>query len=90
MKLTTKEKKFMKELTIGTEKEIVRNRFGGDSIELKPEAVALYDFIIGAEFMLYTQQNLTNETIKEAEEKFFIAKDIFIKNWPNAYMILLD
>jgi len=32
-----------------TETETVRNRFGGNTADLSPREVALYDFILGAE-----------------------------------------
>lgn len=65
------------ELWIADEPEIVANRFSGQSVELCPEAVAVYDYAIGCEMMgQYTQLRK--------------ALDYFRKNWPSEYMVLLD
>lgn len=64
-------------LQIGTENEVVKNPFSGESIELCPEAVALYDLIKGAEMIA-----------DYANVETWLA--IFSRNWPEAYMILLD
>lgn len=84
IKLNKKERAFMNQLAIGTEKEIIRNRFGGNEVELCPEAVAVYDYLIGAEHCL--NQSYSEEGMKQ----FYLARDIFLKNWSDAYMILLD
>ena len=62
---------------IGTENEIVHNRFGGGSIELNPEEVACYDVIMGAEAM----------GLHKVMQKGI---DWFIKTNVKAYMTLLD
>jgi hypothetical protein len=83
--MTAKEKNALKGIRIGTENEIVRNRFSGVAVELTPEAVAIYDVIIGSEIWL--------NKFPEDEARynlFYTARDVFIKNWPDAYMILLD
>ena len=36
-------------LQVGTKPETVKNRFSGDAVELEPQAVAMYDAIMGAE-----------------------------------------
>ena len=36
---------------VGTEKEVVQNPYSGESCELEPDAVAVYDTIKGAELM---------------------------------------
>jgi len=55
----------------------VENRFGGASVMLEPEAVAVYDVIMGAERMgLY----------KEMQKGL----DWFRKNYPAEYLVLLD
>ena len=64
-------------LQVGTNSEVVKNRFSGDAVELEPQAVAMYDAIMGAEAMgLYDmmQEGLT----------------WFRKYHPKAYMTLLD
>jgi len=55
----------------------VTNRFGGDSVMLSPEAVAVYDVIIGAERL----------GLWEDMQK---GLDWFRTNYPNEYMVLLD
>lgn len=59
------------------ETETVTNRFGGDSAELTPREVALYDYIMGCERMsLWTQMQQ--------------ALTLFRKLNGDAYMTLLD
>jgi hypothetical protein len=64
-------------LTIGKEPETVRNPFSGETAVLCPEAVALYDFIKGAEHM-------------GGGEHLVEGLNMFRANWPEAYMTLLD
>lgn len=64
-------------LSVGSKPEIVKNRFSGEPVELEPEALAMYDAIIGAEALgLYkmVQEGLA----------------WFRENHPKAFMILLD
>ena len=55
----------------------VANRFTGDRITIPPDAVAVYDTIIGAERI--RDYNTMRKGL-----------DWFITNEPDAYMILLD
>jgi len=55
----------------------VANRFTGDRITIPPDAVAVYDTIIGAEII--RDYNTMRKGL-----------DWFIDNEPDAYMILLD
>ncbi len=71
------EQKLFDGLTIGTKPETVKNPFSGESIELCPAAVALYDLIKGAE-MIGDYRNVETGLA------------IFGRNWPEEYMILLD
>ena len=69
--------KSFKGLSVGSKPEIVKNRFSGDAVELEPQAVAMYDAIIGAEAMgLY---NMVQDGLSW-----------FRENHPKAFMILLD
>jgi len=77
MQITEEEKKLIDGLQVGTESEVVKNPYSGDSIELCPEAVALYDLVKGAEM-------LGDYRTVEA------GLGIFGRNWPDAYMVLLD
>ena len=64
-------------LSVGANPEVVQNRFSGESVELDPVAVAMYDAIMGAERLhLYDmmQEGLT----------------WFRKYHPKAFMTLLD
>jgi len=59
------------------EPQEVENRFGYGSCVLEPDAVAVYDMIMGAEIMGdYGTMDL--------------GKDWFLKHFPDQYMILLD
>jgi|TARA_R110000851_G_scaffold233296_1_gene385825 hypothetical protein len=64
-------------LAIGTEPETVENRFGGDSCLLNPEAVAVYDLIMGAESLG------DYDTVEKG-------CSWFRENFPAEYMVLLD
>jgi len=75
--MTAREKKILKDLQIGKEPEIVTNPYSKESVELCPEAVALYDFIRGCEISGHT-------------DWFYMGRDVFIRNWPDEYTILLD
>ena len=55
----------------------VKNRFSGESIVIPPDAVAVYDSIIGAEYI----KNW--DTVRKGI-------DWFIEHEPDAYMVLLD
>ncbi len=55
----------------------VKNRFSGEGIVIPPDAVAVYDSIIGAEY-------INNwDTVRKG-------LDWFRKHEPEAYMVLLD
>jgi len=55
----------------------VRNRFSGEGIVIPPDAVAVYDSIIGAE--------MTQDWARVRK-----GLDWFAKHEPDAYMVLLD
>jgi len=59
------------------EPQLVENRFGGASCMLQPDAIAVYDMIMGAEIM-------------GNWELMDLGKDWFLKYFPEQYMILLD
>ena len=71
LKLTVDEKNLIDELQIGVENEVVTNPYSGESMELCPEAVALYDLIKGAE-MVADYANVETGLA------------IFLRNWPEA------
>jgi uncharacterized protein YegJ (DUF2314 family) len=62
---------------LGTEPEVVANRFTGESVTLPPDAVAVYDCIIGAEMV-------GNYAIVRK------GLDWFRRYFPEEYMVLLD
>lgn len=63
--------------TVGDHPEIIRNPFSGESCELAPEAVAVYDTIMGA------QMFKDWKTVRKG-------LDWFRRYYPAEYMILLD
>jgi hypothetical protein len=65
------------ECIVGSENEMVTNPFSGESVELIPEAVAVYDTIMGA------QMFNDYKTVRKG-------LDWFRKHFPQEYMILLD
>jgi len=66
-----------KGIHIGTQNEVVHNRFGGGSAELPPDAVAMYDVIMGSEML-------------QDYGRVRAGLDWFRKFFPEEYMILLD
>lgn len=71
------EPKWVTELDVGSASETITNKWSGESIELEPLAVAVYDYIIGCDTM---------GKFIESEK----AKNYFYKKWREAYYILLD
>lgn len=70
------EQALMDELLKGDEDETVQNPFTGESVVLCPEAAALHDFIKGAEIFGHTD--------------FDMARDLFLKRWPDEYYKLIE
>lgn len=62
---------------LGTEPEVVANRFTGESVTLPPDAVAVYDAILGAH--LFGQYKIVRKGL-----------DWFRRHFPAEYMVLLD
>ena len=62
---------------VGTESEVITNPFSGQSIELTPEAVAVYDCIMGAQMF---------RDWKSVQKGL----DWFRQHFPEEYMVLLD
>ena len=62
---------------IDTKPVEVKNRFTGDPVMLEPDAVAVYDTLMGAE-LIQDWKSLRK------------GLDWFIDNEPKAYMVLLD
>ena len=57
--------------------EKITNPYSGQSCVLVPEAIALYDYIKGCEIVG------NGKGLSEG-------LSVFVKHWPNEYMILLD
>ena len=72
-----KKRKLPFECEVLEQPEVIKNPFSGESVELPPDAVAVYDCIKGAE-MIGNSDHLRKGI------------DWFIKNEPEAYMKLLD
>lgn len=65
------------ECMVGTQPETVTNPFSGQSITLTPEAVAVYDAIMGCQLIG------DYKTMRKG-------LDWFSRHFPEAYMVLLD
>jgi hypothetical protein len=65
------------ECMVGTQPETVTNPFSGQSITLSPEAVAVYDTIMGCQLIG------DYKTMRKG-------LDWFSRHFPEAYMVLLD
>jgi len=64
-------------IQIGSHKEVVTNPYSGSGAELPPDAVAVYDVVLGAERL-------------EDYERVRAGLDWFRKYFPAEYMVLLD
>ena len=69
--------KSFKGLQVGSKPETVKNRFSGDAVELDPQAVAMYDAIMGAEAL--AMYDMMQDGLAW-----------FRKYHPKAFMTLLD
>ena len=65
---------------------VVRNRFGGDSIELNNIELSMYDFVIGSSIVMEMSGGYKHTDVNELRKGL----DWFRKNNPKAYMVLLD
>ena len=70
------------------EAETVKNPFSGESVQLQPDAVAVYDCIKGAEMMAHAQN--IDDGSHELWQTVRKGLDWFIKYEPKAYGVLLD
>ena len=61
------------------ESQEVKNPFSGESVTIPPDAVAVYDVIMGEQFVKNTDWTRVRKGI-----------DWFIKHEPEAYGVLLD
>ena len=64
-------------MILDTENVRVANRFSGESVMLPPDAVAVYDTLMGAEMMG------DHKTVRKG-------LDWFRRHFPAEYMVLLD
>jgi hypothetical protein len=70
--------------------EKVQNPFTGQTYELTPEEVAMYDYIMGLQFMIERKGGLLNPNTKSLQKDMRKGLDWFRKNNAEAYMVLLD
>ena len=82
----TKEKKLPFECVVLDHPEVIKNPFSGESIELQPDAVAVYDSIKGAEFLAQGIDDGGHPLWVKVREGL----DWFRKHYPKEYMVLLD
>ena len=64
---------------------VVRNRFGGEEIELNNVELSMYDFVMGASMTM--EMGFHHDSMITDLRK---GLDWFRKNNPKAYMVLLD
>lgn len=89
IELNPSEEKLIKQLQIGKESEEVENELSGQKVMLEPKAVALFDFIKGAEYMVWMSASGGSHSTQEIKQ-FNVAKELFRKLYPEEYMVLLD
>ena len=69
------------------EPETVSNPFTGESILLSPDAVAVYDVLMGAQLFA---EGADDDKAEKAWDIVRAGLDWFRKHEPKAYMVLLD
>ena len=69
--------KILEVIQLGDPPEVIHNRFSGDAAVHPPDAVAVYDVIVGAEIL-------------EDYPRMRAGLDWFRKYFPAEYMVLLD
>ena len=83
--IMTKKIKLPFECEVLEHPEVIKNPYSGESIELQPDAVAVYDSIKGAEYL--ADPNNGDDPKWETVRK---GLDWFRKHYPKEYMVLLD
>jgi hypothetical protein len=77
--------KWKDKLVIGSSPEMVKNPYSGESCELSPEQIAIYDLIKGSEVLIKAGATEGSILIN-----FNQALKYFREQWPKEYLILLD
>ena len=75
---------------VGTESENIKNPFTGISYILKPEEIAMYDYIMGIQFIIERKGGGLNPNTFSLQKDMRKGLDWFRKNNAEAYMVLLD
>lgn len=90
MKITAKEKTILKGMKIGTDNEMVTNPVSRVSVELCPEAVALFEIMMGSNIAMEPGKELFDAIYytPDKREKYYAAKEVFKRNWPEEYVTL--
>jgi len=76
-----------------TKGDTVKNPFSGEICELNAEELSMYDFIMGAQFVIdlsVDKDNYLDNKFSKLQDDMRKALDWFRTNNPKAYMILLD
>lgn len=76
--------------SVGTENETIRNPFSGETYELTPEEVAMYDFIMGCQMIIDKCGGPFNPRTANVQKDMSKGLAWFRKNNAEAYMVLLD
>jgi len=94
IKMNEHEKKILGEFNLYKEGKTVNNRYSGVEVYLCAEALSLYDSLLGCESLLYKlSEGILPETLvsfEKTEEIFLTAREVFRKNWPKEFMLLVD
>lgn len=80
---------FNKDLIIYEEGDVVENPFSGETIELNGTELAVYDYIMGLQYII-ERRGAFNETSAPYQKEMRKGLDWFRKNNAKAYMALLD
>ena len=81
--------KFNKDLIIYEEGDEVENPFSGEKIELNGTELAVYDYIMGLQYII-NRHGAFNEASAPYQKEMRKGLDWFRKNNAKAYMVLLD
>ena len=90
--MSTKTKKLPKWFNghVGTQTENVTNPFTGISYILEPEEIAMYDYIMGLQYVIDLRGGLMDPRTIPLQKDLRKGLDWFRENNAKAYMVLLD
>jgi hypothetical protein len=75
---------------VGTKHQTVHNPYSGQKYKLNPEELAMYDYLMGLQFIIERKGGLLNPKTAKWQKEMRKGLDWFRKANAEAYMVLLD